>query len=366
MTDKKKIGLKILTFIIAMIALELLYDLFIYKSDLNKYSPIIFNLRNIEDSCTILYLGESSNFNWNPKDSSRERISEFAAEYYPTIAFRTLDNAAYHAGNYKILLKNIKKQSPIQTVIVTLNLRSFDAAWRYSDLETALQKSMVLIDPRFTPLINRFRLSFKDFEIKTDDERLKQVQDAWDNETFEYIQPFAYKNVTGWDKAKGYASWLNEDGSWDLPKINLSCHYIKTYAFQIDTLTSIRIKDFDEIVRYAHKRGWNLIFNLMAENTEKAEELDGIELVKLIRYNRDLLVNRYQRMGVMVVDNLEDVPDSLYTDRKWTTEHYAERGRKIVAKNLADSLRKIYPEYYRIPIARPQAEKTGLSVPAAE
>jgi len=346
MKELKKIGFKILILFISLILMEVFYDIFIYKTDLNKHSPIIFNLRFIEDSCTILYLGESSNFNYNPKDSCRKRISVFASGYFPGVAFRTLDNSAYHAGIYKILLKNIRKTSPVETVIVTLNIRSFDASWRYSDLETGLQKSMVLIDPRFTPLLNRIRLSFKDFEIKTSEERRQQVLDAWENETFDIIQPFSYKNVNEWDRAKAYASWLNEDGSWDMPKINMSCHYIKSYAFQIDTINNIRIKDFDEIVKYVHKRGWNLIFNLMAENTEQAHELVGEELVTLIRYNRDLLVNRYEKMGVIVVDNLEDVPDSLFTDRTWTTEHYAEQGRRIIAKNLADSLRKLYPEHY--------------------
>jgi hypothetical protein len=62
--------------------------------------------------------------------------------------------------------------------------------------------------------------------------------------------------------------------------------------------------------------------------------------------NRDLLVKRYSRKGVIVVDNLNSVNGSDFVDQKWTTEHYNERGRRAVAKNLAEGLRKIYPHEY--------------------
>ncbi|MBN1119084.1 MAG: hypothetical protein JXA77_17875, partial [Bacteroidales bacterium] len=55
---------------------------------------------------------------------------------------------------------------------------------------------------------------------------------------------------------------------------------------------------------------------------------------------------RYSQKGVIVVDNFESVHDSLFFERHWPTEHYSENGRKIIAKNLADSLSIIYPENY--------------------
>ena len=87
----------------------------------------------------------------------------------------------------------------------------------------------------------------------------------------------------------------------------------------------------------------------MAENIEKANDLVGEDLVFLMKRNRDFLVNRYHKDQVIVVDNLEDVPDMQFIDQDWTTEHYAELGRKIVAKNLADSLKQRYPQHYSAP-----------------
>ena len=89
----------------------------------------------------------------------------------------------------------------------------------------------------------------------------------------------------------------------------------------------------------ARERGWKLVFNLMAENTEKAGELIGDDLIFLMNENRELLLDYYRRKGVLVVDNLDRVEDPLFIDQNWTTEHYAEAGRKAIAKQVADALR---------------------------
>ena len=298
----------------------------------------------------MLYYGESSDISYHPDDSIKKSISSLTAEYFPETVLNAIDQPAFHAGNYLILLQHIPEDAPLETVIVTLNLRSFDAAWIYSDLETALQKSMVLIDPRFPPLINRIRLSFKDYEIKSDEERHQQVLEAWEENKLVFPSPFKYDNVVDWDHGMAKGGYSRRDSAtMDQAMAELACQYIKTYAFQIDTLNNPRIRDFDAITELARKRNWNLVFNLLAENVEKVQVLVGDELVWLIRKNRDLLVERYTRKGVIVVDNLESVPDKEYIDRNWTTEHYAQKGRMIIARNLADSLRILYPDEYQKP-----------------
>jgi hypothetical protein len=136
----------------------------------------------------------------------------------------------------------------------------------------------------------------------------------------------------------------NSEGKVDEILTALACNYIKTYGFQIDEATNQRISDFDKIVALAKERNWKLVFNLMSENVERAQELVGDDLVYLMKQNRDLLVNRYHKNGVIVVDNLEYVPDEEYIDRNWTTEHYAENGRRIIAKNVAVSMKSSMPK----------------------
>jgi hypothetical protein len=84
----------------------------------------------------------------------------------------------------------------------------------------------------------------------------------------------------------------------------------------------------------------------MAENIEQANALVGKELPFLFQQNRDLLIKRYTQMGVTVVDNLTLLPDQDFLDRNWTTEHYNEHGRRSIAFQVAQELKKIYPGEY--------------------
>jgi hypothetical protein len=329
-----------------MIGLNYLYKFTFYEKDLQKHSDIINLVRKvINDSSEIIYLGESSNITFREDDNDKSAISDFISDHFPKRKFGTITKEASHAGIYYELLRHIPEKSNVKTVILTLNLRSFDASWIYSDLETPLQKSIVLLK-NYPPLVNRLLLSFRGYDIKTNKEREKQFKNKWKNDVLKFPYPFKYSNVIEWDKAMFQNGIRNTDNSINFPKTELACHYIKTYAFQIDTLTNPRIKDFDKIVKLAKKRGWHLILNLLAENMDMADSLIGKELTFLIKQNRDLLIKRYYKEGVYVVDNLYSIRNEYFIDQKWTTEHYSEKGRRIVAKNVAECLKAYYPADY--------------------
>ena len=63
--------------------------------------------------------------------------------------------------------------------------------------------------------------------------------------------------------------------------------------------------------------------------------------------NRELLFNYYHSKGVIVVDNLSYVEDQFFIDQSWTTEHYAEKGRKTIAKRVAGAMKIWYRDEYR-------------------
>ena len=347
MNTIKNIILKILLIICLLIGMSYAYRIFFYEKDLQQHSDVI-NLvyKAVENDYEVIYLGESSNTATRSDDEDKRSISRFVADYFPDLKVGDITKVASHAGIYYELLRNIPPDANVKTVIVTLNARSFNADWIYSKLETPLQKSMILLKDR-PPLWNRFLLSFKGYDIKTNEERLQQVHAEWRKRTLLFPYPVKYTNVMDWDKAMADEGIKKADGSYDETLTPLACHYIKTYAFQIDTQTNVRIKDFDKIVDLAKKRNWNLIFNLMAENVEMADNLVGKDLIFLMEQNRDLLIERYRRMGVAVVDNFNSVEDEEFVDRDWTTEHYAEQGRKTVARNVAQTLKTFYPDYYQ-------------------
>lgn len=322
------------------------YQRLFYEADIQKYADIINLVRAVPNDADIVYLGESSNTTSRGDDIDQRPISDFISDYFPSLKLYDITKPASHAGIFKVLLENIPEESKIKTVVVTLNLRSFNGQWIYSDLETPLQKSLVLIK-NHPPLINRLLLSFKAYDIKTSKERTEQFFEHWKKNKFSLPYAFPYKNVIEWDNWMANNGIKDSTGSYNQKQTELACHYIKGYAFQIDTINNPRIKDFNDIIEIARKRNWNLVFNLMAENTEKAMELVGKDLIYLMNENRKLLKSYYESKGVTVVDNLFAVPNEQFIDQNWTTEHYAEKGRKIIAKNVAHELRKWHNKNYK-------------------
>jgi len=342
----KHIVLNLVSLLLLLLGINLLYTKLFFEKDLQEYSSIINLVREVPLEADIIYLGESSNNARREDDLDPRKISDFIADFYPGLDLYDLTKPAAHAGIFKVLLDQMPETSEVETVIVTLNLRSFNAQWIHSPLETSLQKSLVLLKP-YPPLVNRFLLSFKAYEIKTKEEREMDFMEQWERDNLHFPYEFPHENVRKWDRWMAYEGIPGDSGEIDRALTELACHHIKAYGFQIDTLRNPRIADFDEIVDLARERGWRLVFNLMAENMEKAGQLVGEDLIFLMNENRELLKNYYESRGVMVVDNLSRVEDEQFIDQNWTTEHYAENGRKAVAKQVALALKSWYGYEYR-------------------
>lgn len=339
----RKIAIKTAILFLLLVLMNEVYRRWFFESDLQQHSPVINLVKQVPVKSDILHVGESSNLTYRDDDFDKRPISEMLGDFYPGLVVSDITKPAAHAGIYKVLLQQVPDSASVSTVVVTCNLRSFNAEWIYSKLETALQKSMVLLHPG-PPLFNRFLLSFKAYDIRSDKEREQQVLHALRNETFDEYAGVPYKNTLEWKDAVA-PKWRSASNVDEATAI-LAGQYVITYGFQIDTLRNPRIRDFEDIIKLGKKRGWNVVLNIMAENTQKAGELAGEELVGLIRKNVRLLEEYYTRRGALVVNNLDMVADSCFIDRNWTTEHYTAPGRWKVAQNLASHLKKLYPEAY--------------------
>ena len=344
----KKLLIRIGIVLVMLLILNWVYSMWFYEKDLRKHSDIVeLSWQVTDDSCRIIYLGESSNSHYGDEETNHRKISGFTADYFPTVKMGDLTKEASHAQTYYYMLKHIPATSAVETVVVTMNLRSFGPLWIYSKLETPLRKQLVLLED-YPPLVNRFLLAFKAYPIKTEEEWNELVFEHWRNDTFS-IPNFAWRTTADWDYGMYSYGWYDQQGQRDWDVTALACHYIKTYAFEIND-DNPRVKDFDAIVALCRERGWNLVFNLMAENVDKANELVGKDLMLLFRLNRDYLLKRYGNLeGVTVVNNLSLVRDVNFIDQDWTTEHYYEEGRRIVADHLAQALREFYPGDYHNP-----------------
>ena len=331
-----KIALRVSLLVILFIGMNIVYTNYFYEDDLKKHShKMLKSIQSIKPESDIVYLGESSNITFSKYDNDRRTMGEFVSDYYPDLVTSSVTKRAAHAGIFKHILSNIPPSTKKITVVVTLNLRSFSFFWIYSKLETALQKEVILIQDR-PALVNRALLSFKDYEVLNEKERIKLLKGAWSSHPFHDL-PFEllFKDTKTWDKAMDNAGIKGMNGKRDQKKTELACNYIKTYAFQIDFDNNPRIKDFDDIIQLGKERNWNLVFNLVPENVEKADLLVGEKLTYFMKDNAEKLATYFSNQGVQVINNLELVEDSEFIDQHLTTEHYAEKGRKSVARELA-------------------------------
>lgn len=334
----KYIALRVILIMALVFASNKIYEITFWKSDIAKHGDILENLWVVSDEADVIYFGESSNFHGTLTDSSQHSISTVLDKLLPELKVEVVQNAGIHSGTYYAVIQNIPESSRVKYLVVTMNLRTFTANWRYSHSENYLSKTERMLEPGL-PIFNRLMVSLKAYDYKTNAERTVQVTNEWQKPLG--IPGFEYDNVLRWDSAMAWQTWLNENPNLSKNNIGLACHYIKNFAFNIDTLTNERIHDFDKIMDIAKQKDYTIIFNLLDENTEEAERLVGDNLMNLIESNRRLLMDRYTKKGAIMVDNLYSVPDSCFIDRNWPTEHYNQAGKDLIASELAKVIRSL-------------------------
>lgn len=331
-----KIAGKIILTLSLFTALNLIYESTAFQAFVEEEAGQYAQVHKIA-ACDVIYVSESSNFSPdNSNDTNRRKLSQFISDFYPTLQFEAINQPAAHAGIYRALLDLFPDDAEVKTVVVAINLRSFNADWINSELETALQKSMTVYNHR-PPLWNRFLVSLNAYDDTPLEERLERRAWHWDHDPLPYSAP--HHNVNAWCAEEKWGDWRD-------PKRQLADQFIKQYAFVLDE-NNPRIPDLDAIVEIANERNWNLCFSILAENMEKADSLVGDDLTNLMRSNTEWLKERYKQKGVTVLNNLEELPSEHFTDKDFPTEHYDEAGRKKLATNVAFYLLKFHKDQYQ-------------------
>lgn len=323
---------------IIIFASNVLYKSVFYVDDVNQFNPTLHNLWLNEPGSDIIYFGESSNFHLERPGAKKVRISDYVQQLVPNDKVVAVDNAGLDASNYLHVIQNIPSTSEVHTIIVTMNLRSFGHSWILGENYNFSNRSNVMAGLR-PAIVNRWLVALKFYDHLPKSERSSLQAQHKTNDHFSFPFETKYSSLKTWNNAIGNGSWLKEDGSWDMPKIGLASHYVKNFAFQIDINTNPRIHDFDAISAWAAERNVKLVYHLLSDNIEEAENLVGQELAQVMKYNVNLLVQRYDNgITQFVVNNLEVVPDSMFVDRHFPTEHYTNKGKEMCAERIADRL----------------------------
>jgi len=326
----KKIAFRIIVLSALLMLMQIIYVRFFLEDDLQKHSPIVNDIRAIENESTVLYLGESSNVTYSEADRNKNSISDMLNGLLENEKVADITKPAAHLGIYRTILENVASESKIKTVVLTVNLRSFAADWVFSELETPLQKEMMLLQNR-PAFFNRFLLSFRAYGTTNERKRFEKMNDWWERE-FLLIRNKKRTTVRDWQ--------LEIDKNWigsDIKKRDLAKNYMNNFAFTLD-IDHPRIKDLDAIIELAKQKGWNLVLNLLPENLDSMKELVGDDLIVLAKQNARFITQRYEKKNIPIVNNLVAVRGSNFVDKVYPTEHYNESGRMMIAKNLADAI----------------------------
>jgi hypothetical protein len=323
----KKTGIRFILLLAILTVSNFIYRATTYSSDLRAEGNVLTKFEQAVDRADILYFSASPNAAIGIADRDQRTIAQMTDDLIPDLKLMAVDTGGIHAGVYKKLVQMIPEDSPVKTVVINMNYRSFGVDWIYSKLENAIQKQMVFYHNR-PAVINRFLQGLNYYEARTDHERERLIQDHWSNDLLPFAAP---KNtVTSWCEVE---KW----GDWTHPKRQLADHYIKNFAFVLNE-ENPRVKDFDEIVEIAFSKDIQLIFVVLPENIQEAEKLVDTDLKNLMIDNKNWLVNRYESAHVKVVDCFELVADSCFIERDFPSEHYTETGRFIIASAIANAI----------------------------
>ena len=337
----KKLLAKLLVLIAVLAVLDIIYFFTLYKKDMDENTTLMEISQRAKKGMDIVYLGESSNHSYSEDDTDKRFINQMIEDLMPGHHVGKLSKGACHAGVYYDVLRNIPKGNDVKTAIVTVNMRSFTSEWIYSDLEPALRKERIMMK-KAPALYKRMLLAFKAYPNWTEKERSAIIRKHFKKQEFTLPHPFPYHNANEWDRALGGSKTLYNGTRPSDDSIALACHHVKHFACTLDDKNP-RIKDFDKIVKLCKKRGWQPVFNILAENVDQIDSLCGPELLYLLEQNVKYVTERYESQGVIVVNNLRVVRDADFFDRVFPTEHYRQTGRLAIAKNVSEAIKKQLP-----------------------
>lgn len=326
----KKIAIKLLAIIAIAVASNWVYNQWFLDTFLDDHGVLLYNQRKYANA-DYLYYSASSEFNYDIKnDTNKSRITTLMQPLTP-YQVKPVTNAARHAGVFADVIEHLPKGKN-KGIIVIMNYRSFSPEWLESHNENAVLQSGAMYKNR-PMLANRFLLSLNVYDQIPNhqrEERFKAMFKEW-----KLPYPAPKNNIENWCMVEKY-------GDWRQPKRQLADHFIKNYAFVLHE-NSPRMADFDKISREAQEKELQLIYIIVPENMELANEMIGKDLTRLMDSNRVFLTQRYHKpeQDQYVLDLMYLLNDRNFNDRHFPNEHYNYEGRLKVAQEVSAYLKLI-------------------------
>jgi hypothetical protein len=338
---RKKIIFRSVALALLLVVAGLCLMISLHHTDLQK-TRLYDSLQKVACCSRILYLGDSTALSFNPGEKDGRSTGSMLSVYYPGLCTGSINLASANARIWLKVLQSLPAYSAVETVVVTMDIRSFGPERILNDKSAKINRDITYLDGLWVGTVKRCLMHLNVFRQKSPEAINRQLEKIQNEEILKF--PFESRiNTTG--------KWLKAYNTRYLPpeqrlKQESTAGFIRALAFNIDTLNNPRIRDYDKILAYCKSRNLNVVFLLVPEDISRIESLAGKELSYLIHTNRELLVNRYRNKGAHVVDCLQSPAPEGFYGPQYKRVAFTSAGRQTLAKRLASEISLIYPEAF--------------------
>ncbi len=276
-----------------------------------------------EKKAQVIYFGDSSNYQTSPRDPYKRSIDQWIQNYTPQYRLGSMAHAGYASDVFLAHAHYLLKKRPLpKAIIVPINLGSFGPVWERNPQFQFNEEKLILSE---NPLAYVFYRPLKIFKYT---DRISQ-------EEFEMTPVYKGRQLIGMVK-----DFYNEDYQKHVTEQKIKNRMAFRYMYALDPQHR-KVKALVEIARLMKKHHIQPIFYVGAIDWETGERHWPDEFLSQVQENVSLLNSQLREENITFVDLSTRLGDEAFIDGDYPQEHINEEGRRLVAKEISDTLKRV-------------------------
>ncbi len=323
----KRVVLKIFLYMALLLAGHILVNQIITPMPV----PDLVKVQTVADNAPdLLFFGDSTNKWTDAADQDLRSIDQFLKEALPKITTGVIEHEAFHLGVYADVIDYLADRKALPDVVVLpINPRSFSPmwyrkpAWQFEVFSYAMAAGT---ERRFNLWVRPLGV-FKAL-------RLRKVSEAEFGKTPVYDGSTVIGRVSD---INDYRRHIGADGTFSSKYKKQYLSYIYLYELTADHPL---LKDLHRGLARAKEAGSRVVAYLPPIDIETAVEWYGEEIRPRIKTNLTVIKEVTKSYGVNVRDLSFALSREHFTWDPVPNEHLKDAGRRFVAAQIADALRR--------------------------
>ena len=292
-----------------------------------RLDPRVGRAQRMVATSDVLVFYDSVNYYSPPGDTDRREIAEMLDGELTGLRVGAYDHGAFQMGVYSAVVRHATRQAdgPSPLFLVSINIRSFCPAWRDRP------------DWRFEELIEDLDHGgdgLKDMAFRAYVPFLKAL-DLPVGQASEHRGRYMDLPVVVDGQSQGTVAELSASRGPQATADALTLHYL--YPITDD---NERLMQLAELAELARKPDVHVRFFITPVNVQLGREVLGEKFERNFQANRDKIIQTLADRGCGVLDLSETAPPEWFHHGVRPNEHLNETGRRFVAAQLADLVRR--------------------------